>query len=614
MVLFPSLYQEAGWLIVSLALLAICFLSYVCSVMIVEAMAAMPGNAAFAKRVEYTSLSFYYLGRYGYLVTQFFFQLSLACNNISSIIQSVQVMDFAIAAIFHRSCAVPEFYPHFSFHCPEAVSGDITVFGGIYVLSVGFLVTALVCVPMGLFNLDDNVVIQKVSCFLVCLMVAVWVVVFSVGGLDMGRVPAVGTKFTNVLGTTVFNFAVITSIPSWVNEKKEGTSILATMGVAMPMALALFTLTGIFGGAHYEFTNDQTMLNLLQDSSNVLTHITFYLFPCVVNLTSIPVFAIMQRYNLLEARVCGPKMANFLGVVLPWLVCIPFYTGSGFSEVVNWGGILFNSTVNFIIPPLIYISMVRKQTALAQRHALHDIRLLHGEGDDISTNKIEIDASVSVSQIVVQRADVQTASALSVNQLGPRGADGNASLKQSLLGGGGHFASSSGAYEPDGADAEMHMGLDARSEADEADETRMLGWNPEERAREEERIRDEAVRIAAAQLHKGHGHTLTVPSVRPRSVSPPLSEDDELPDPAVIAAHAVATLAAAGPDAVASPSPTALSDAFAVGPAPWRAMPVALLPYRTAIAKSIGALLLLITIAVIIQNIIQCASSSGCDS
>ena len=344
MVLFPSLYQEAGWLIVSLALLAVCFLSYVCSIMIVEAMAAMPGNAAFAKRVEYTSLSFYYLGRVGYLVTQFFFQFSLAFNNISSIIQSVQVMDFAIAAIFHRSCAIPEFYPHFSFHCPAPVTGDITVFGGIYVLSIGFLVTALVCVPMGLFNLDDNVVIQKVSCFLVCFMVCVWVGVFTYGGLDMSRVPAVGTKFSNVLGTTVFNFAVITSIPSWVNEKKEGTSILGTMGIAMPMALILFTLTGIFGGAHYTFTNDQTMLNMLQDSSNVLTHITFYLFPCVVNLTSIPVFAIMQRYNLLEAQVCGPKMANFLGVVLPWLICIPFYTGSGFSEVVNWGGILFNST------------------------------------------------------------------------------------------------------------------------------------------------------------------------------------------------------------------------------------------------------------------------------
>jgi len=108
-------------------------------------MAAMPGNARFDKRVEFTSLALFYLGRTGYAVTQVFFQMSLACGNISSIIQSVQVMDFALAAIFGRSCAAPEIYPHFSFHCPDPVVGDITVFGPIYVLSIGFIITAVIC-------------------------------------------------------------------------------------------------------------------------------------------------------------------------------------------------------------------------------------------------------------------------------------------------------------------------------------------------------------------------------------------------------------------------------------------------------------------------------------
>jgi hypothetical protein len=181
--------------------------------------------------VEYTSLAFFYLGRYGYAITQFFFQFSLAFNNISSIIQSVQVMDFAIAAIFGKSCAVPEFYPDFSFHCPPAVDGDITVFGNIYVLSIGFILTALVCAPLGFWNLDDNIVIQKVSCLMVTVMVCIWVGIFVHLGLEVDRVPTIGTQFTNVLGTTVFNFAVITSIPSWVNEKKENVSILKTMGI-----------------------------------------------------------------------------------------------------------------------------------------------------------------------------------------------------------------------------------------------------------------------------------------------------------------------------------------------------------------------------------------------
>jgi hypothetical protein len=217
MVLFPSLYQASGWFPVSIALLAVCGLSYICSIMVIEAMAAMPGNAKFDKRVECQfsprithgrklgnstacahcnhklafvayrapildlflsslrlcvqtprwliiiwavsrqahslcplaccpvqspvdglrlltvhfhrrclSASFLFVPGYGYGVTQVFFQLSLACNNISSIIQSVQVMDFAIADIFGRSCSVPEFSPEFKFYCPEAIDGQRT--------------------------------------------------------------------------------------------------------------------------------------------------------------------------------------------------------------------------------------------------------------------------------------------------------------------------------------------------------------------------------------------------------------------------------------------------------------------------------------------------------
>lgn len=186
---------------------------------------------------------------------------------------------------------------------------------------------------------------QKVSCFLVFAVVFVWVGLFGHWGLEAARVPVIGTELTNLLGVCVFNYAIITSIPSWVNEKREDVSIHRVMGLSMSLALGLFILIGVIGGMAFPpwfKDSDQTLLNKLQDSGNVLAHITFYLFPVVVNMTSIPVFAIMQRYNLIEAGVCGPKMAGFLGVVLPWLVCIPFYTGQGFSNVVNWS----NSTAN----------------------------------------------------------------------------------------------------------------------------------------------------------------------------------------------------------------------------------------------------------------------------
>ena len=53
-------------------------------------------------------------------------------------------------------------------------------------------------------------------------------------------------------------------------------------------------------------------------------------------------------------------MANFLSVLLPWILTIPFYTGSGFSQVVTWTGVVVNGMVNFIFPLHIYNIAVQR--------------------------------------------------------------------------------------------------------------------------------------------------------------------------------------------------------------------------------------------------------------
>jgi hypothetical protein len=49
-------------------------------------------------------------------------------------------------------------------------------------------------------------------------------------------------------------------------------------------------------------------------------------------------------------------VAWFISAVLPWLVVIPFYTGSGLTNVMNWGSLFFVSITNFVIPFIIYIA------------------------------------------------------------------------------------------------------------------------------------------------------------------------------------------------------------------------------------------------------------------
>ena len=66
MVVLPLLYQQAGWLLPSVALLTLWALSCVASAMLCEAMQRIPGNLAFARRFEYCPLVRHYLGKQCY--------------------------------------------------------------------------------------------------------------------------------------------------------------------------------------------------------------------------------------------------------------------------------------------------------------------------------------------------------------------------------------------------------------------------------------------------------------------------------------------------------------------------------------------------------------------
>lgn len=74
----------------------------------------------------------------------------------------------------------------------------------------------------------------------------------------------------------------------------------------------------------------------------------------MVLATTIPVFSIVVRYNLMQSNI-HKGWANIFAVALPWIVVIPFLTGNGLNEILSWGTLFFTSVANFIIPFAIYI-------------------------------------------------------------------------------------------------------------------------------------------------------------------------------------------------------------------------------------------------------------------
>ena len=379
MVLFAQTFQQAGWLLMVLCLLVLMVCCGLGGLMLVECMAMMPHNGRFTRRVEYTTVMKHYCSRYVYIAISVFYQLSLTITNLSLIVQSIQVMDFTIAAVAGRSCTVPQFYPTFAFACPEPVQGNITPFdSSVWCVPLGLYFTALIVIPLGLINLDDNIKVQKGAFFSLCVILLIWVGLLSSNSPDGGRVPVVGSTLSSVLGVSLFNFAFLSSVPSWVNEKRDDVSIPKTLWTVLPLSVVMFVVMGWLGGAAFVWTanSNETLLDKVKDvtTAGKLGEVTFYLFPIIVNLTSIPVLSIFQRYNLVKEGVCGLRMANFLAVVLPWLLAIPLYNGSGYQELANWGGVLVTSVVNFIVPITVYIVAVRRREKEATN--VHHLREL----------------------------------------------------------------------------------------------------------------------------------------------------------------------------------------------------------------------------------------------
>ena len=268
----PNQFAESGWLVPTLVIVAIWLMTSLSTVMYCEAMRRIPGNEQFRGRIEFTTIVKYYFGQTSYVCAQVGINGALQSLNIISVIQSAQVMDNAISAIWGSSCAL-NVAPFLTFAngtaLPESTElwtcmdsnspADGSIAGNPWgchvVVSLGFVVTFLVTLPMGYFNLDDNMIIQVGAFVLTLLCWAVWIAAsldspaFHEGSWRIPALngnPATGSQAA-VLGTILFNFGFVTTVPSWVNEKKPHVSVNKTVWLSTFCCNLVFFAIGVVG-------------------------------------------------------------------------------------------------------------------------------------------------------------------------------------------------------------------------------------------------------------------------------------------------------------------------------------------------------------------------------
>lgn len=384
---FPAIFQRAGYGPCLLCLLLVCPLSSVCATLLCDAMARLPGNGAFVRRAEFSDIFGHFLGRRWFLATQLAFFLCLLSQNVAAIVYAAQVLDSLTATL-----VLDESY---ALHFHAAYGGWVGLIGwrqdacsarsrndgscvpftydaaaaggpasGGFVLTLGYVLCALLFLPWGLKNLDENISMQLVSFVALVALTLEFLWTFCAQGRlverSRDRVPAWGDDWSDALGVIIFNFAFCVTIPSWVNEKRPSVDINQTVWASTVSSTLLYAAVGWLGGRAFDEMPDNMLACLsASDRVDAATHVCALLFGVFIIGCGIPVFCVLLRYNLVVSGVCREGWGLFWGGIFPWLMAWLVYRGHGVLELLSWSGLVLNGFVDFLCPALVSLAAAR---------------------------------------------------------------------------------------------------------------------------------------------------------------------------------------------------------------------------------------------------------------
>ncbi|RGB35072.1 hypothetical protein C1646_700412 [Rhizophagus diaphanus] len=394
LVTIPLLFQMSGWLIPTIMFIIAMSLSAISSLLLCEALTTIRGNEYFQRKIEFTHLTNFLIPqKKTRIIIQIILYLSIESVIIASIILSAQSMDLMLLKWAGKTCGLG-FHPNLGFFCINDAIDESSPFGSNYMMaSLGFMITLGFCAPLAFLDLVDNIIVQIFSFGTLVFIAITWIATFILTGLHKEYVPLVGSNQSQVVGTVLFNYAFVTTVPSWVNDLRPDVSIRKATWYSVMITTSAYILLGILGGMTYKMDLASNIIAEIDNSShrNILTDIATFLFPLAGLLTSIPVYSIVVRYNLERSGLCKRGMAILLSTFLPWIIVLPFQSGFWLNIFTNWTSLLFTSTSNFIIPFYLYnLSQKRK-------NQISPIEIIEQREKDLETTTLIVTSSATAT-------------------------------------------------------------------------------------------------------------------------------------------------------------------------------------------------------------------------
>lgn len=236
---------------------------------------------------------------------------------------------------------------------------------GSYILSLGYLVTAVIFVPICLKDLKENTNWQIFG-FGILMTLSLY---FCFAFWDSGKITlhhaslwGRGGEWSSMLGVILVNFCLVLAIPAWLHEKKESVSVVKTVVVSTCIATALYIGVGMLGALAISHVHINLLTPMMSGAYGEGIQVAASVFAFFIIGLDIPLFSVLTRYNLTHSGLCSVRMANLLVVVIPWGTAWIFYQGDAIEKLLDWSGIVLTSTLAFLLP--FYLALrVLQQTA-----------------------------------------------------------------------------------------------------------------------------------------------------------------------------------------------------------------------------------------------------------
>ena len=306
------------------------------------------GNTHFKREVEYSDAFRFFWGQEWFVITQVIFFGCITCLNISSIVDTAQVVDTflgnwwpwggAAAINIHDGVWSVKRWDNSFCSEEERNDGSCTPFSETegLIWTAGNVVVHLLFFPFALLPLKENAGVQVIGFLILLFTSAQFIITFTSSGLDLSQASIWGKDWDDLFGVVLFNFALVIAIPAWLYEREPDVDVPTVVNGSCALSAGLYIAIGILGCLAMPNVSDNMLQSMMSGSFGVPLQLGASIFAFAIIGLGIPLFSVLTRLNLVGSGMCSEATANVFAVYLPFGLSWFLYDGSAITKLLSW--------------------------------------------------------------------------------------------------------------------------------------------------------------------------------------------------------------------------------------------------------------------------------------